>query len=96
MPKGSRSYVPKAWNHLSIGPPYTLSGPRSVRSRTVWICPDELHATGRIARGIELDPRYVDLAIRRWQRQAWRSAVNVALQCTFDELGEARLGGSHG
>lgn len=52
--------------------------------------------TGRIARGIELDPRYVDLAIRRWQRQARRSAVNVALQCTFDELGEARLGGSHG
>ena len=50
---------------------------------------------GRIARGIELGPRYVDLAIRRWQRQTRRSAVNVALQCTFDELEEARLGGGH-
>lgn len=50
---------------------------------------------GRIARGIELDPRYVDLAIRRWQRQTRRSAVNVMLQCTFDELDEPRLGGRH-
>jgi len=51
---------------------------------------------GRIARGIELDPRYVDLAIRRWQRQTKRSAVNLALQCTFDELEDVRLGGNHG
>lgn len=51
--------------------------------------------TGRVARGIELDPRYVDLAIRRWQRKTGRSAVNVGLQCTFDELEEARLGEEH-
>jgi len=51
---------------------------------------------GRIARGIELDPRYVDLTIRRWQRKTQRSAVNIALQCTFDELEEARLGGNDG
>jgi DNA modification methylase len=42
--------------------------------------------TGRIARGIELDPHYVDVAIRRWQRQTGCSAVHTALQCTFDEL----------
>lgn len=52
--------------------------------------------TGRIARGIELDPSYVDLAIRRWQRKTGRSAVNVGLHCTFDELEEARFEVDHG
>lgn len=45
---------------------------------------------GRIAYGLELDPRYVDLTIRRWQRATGKSAVNLALQCTFDELEEQR------
>jgi DNA modification methylase len=31
--------------------------------------------TGRICRGIELDPRYVDTAIRRWQNLTGRDAV---------------------
>jgi len=52
--------------------------------------------TGRIARGIELDPRYVDLAIRRWQRKTGRSAVHIHLQCTFDELEEVRFEVGHG
>jgi len=32
--------------------------------------------TGRILRGIEIDPRYVDVAIRRWQRHTGGHAVN--------------------
>jgi hypothetical protein len=30
---------------------------------------------GRVCRGLELDPLYVDLAIRRWQRQAGETAL---------------------
>jgi [protein-PII] uridylyltransferase len=32
-------------------------------------------STGRICRGIEMDPLYVDLTIRRWQRQTGKAAV---------------------
>lgn len=35
---------------------------------------------------MELDPRYVDLAIRRWQSFTGQSAVHAANQCSFDEL----------
>lgn len=45
---------------------------------------------GRVAYGLELDPRYADLSIRRWQRATGKSAVNLALQCTFDEIAEMR------
>ena len=34
--------------------------------------------TGRICRGIELDPLYVDTAIRRWQNLTGRDAVRLA------------------
>jgi len=51
--------------------------------------------TGRIARGLELDPGYIDLTIRRWQRMTGRSAVHAQLQCTFNELAEFRFGGNH-
>ena len=50
---------------------------------------------GRIARGVELDPQYVDLTIRRWQRQTGRSAIHTQLQCTFNELAEYRSGENH-
>ena len=50
---------------------------------------------GRVARGIELDPRYVDLTIRRWQRSTGRSAIHTLLRCTFDELAEQRTGGGY-
>ncbi len=46
--------------------------------------------TGRIARGIELDPIYVDVAVRRWQRMTQRAAVHATHRCTFDELAEGR------
>jgi len=46
--------------------------------------------TGRRARGIELDPAYVDVAIRRWQTYTGKCAVLVATQQTFEEVEEER------
>jgi hypothetical protein len=40
---------------------------------------------GRRAYGLELEPRYIDVAIRRWQAFTRRDAVHVETQCTFDE-----------
>jgi hypothetical protein len=39
---------------------------------------------GRICHGIEIDPVYVDVAIRRWQRLTGDHALNVATGKTFD------------
>lgn len=44
--------------------------------------------TGRVARAIELDPAYVDVAIRRYQRMTKRPARHAVIPCTFDELEE--------
>jgi DNA modification methylase len=41
---------------------------------------------GRLCRGIELDPLYVDTAIRRWQRHTGQSAVHANTGKTFDSL----------
>jgi hypothetical protein len=41
--------------------------------------------TGRLGRGIELDPHYVDAAIRRWQALTGQPAIHVASGSTFDE-----------
>jgi DNA modification methylase len=46
--------------------------------------------TGRRARGIELDPAYVDVAIRRWQTYTGKCAVLVSTQQTFEEVEEER------
>lgn len=43
---------------------------------------------GRRGRGIEIDPLYVDVAIRRWQRFMRRDAINVCTNLTFDETAE--------
>lgn len=43
---------------------------------------------GRRARGIELDPLYVDLTIRRWQRLTGEDAVLSGTGATFSELEE--------
>lgn len=50
---------------------------------------------GRICYGIEIDPLYVDVAIRRWQRYTGDRAVHVATAKSFDEIAasaEARHG----
>jgi DNA modification methylase len=42
--------------------------------------------TGRICRGVELDPLYVDTAIRRWQNLTGREAVRASDGKRFREL----------
>ena len=48
--------------------------------------------TGRRARAIELDPKYVDVAIRRWEQYTGKTARLAPMGETFDERAEARLG----
>lgn len=42
--------------------------------------------TGRICRGLELDPLYVDTAIRRWQKLTGNGARRAGGNRTFDDL----------
>ena len=41
---------------------------------------------GRVCYGIEIDPLYVDVAIRRWQRQTGKKAVHAATELTFEAM----------
>ena len=50
--------------------------------------------TGRRARGIELDPAYVDVAVRRWQAYTGKHATLVETGQTFEEVEELRRSGS--
>ncbi|MCX2977169.1 site-specific DNA-methyltransferase [Candidatus Marimicrobium litorale] len=49
--------------------------------------------TGRKARLIEIDPRYVDVTIQRWQQETDGNAVLLSTGQTFSEISEARLAG---
>jgi DNA modification methylase len=40
---------------------------------------------GRQLRAIEIDPRYVDLTIRRWQRHTGDQAVHAVTGVRFDQ-----------
>ncbi len=44
--------------------------------------------TGRICAGIELDPLYVDVTIRRWQDYTGCKAIHAVTGQSFDELSE--------
>jgi DNA modification methylase len=44
--------------------------------------------TGRKARALEIDPAYVDVAVRRWQTYTGKSAVLVATGETFEQREE--------
>jgi len=46
--------------------------------------------TGRHARAIELEPKYVDVAVRRWERHTGKSAVLAATGQVFAEVAEER------
>ena len=46
--------------------------------------------TGRKARALEIDPGYVDVAVRRWQAFSGKSAALISGE-TFDEVAETRL-----
>ena len=50
----------------------------------------------RIGRFIELDPRYVDLAIRRWQKVTGEAAVHVETGQTYQSLADHRGGTANG
>jgi DNA modification methylase len=45
---------------------------------------------GRQARALEIDPRYVDVAIRRWQAFTGRDAVHIDSGLTFEDMGSSR------
>ena len=45
---------------------------------------------GRRACGMEIDPRYVDVAIRRWQAFTGRDAVDAGTGLTFGEVTDTR------
>ena len=42
--------------------------------------------TGRVCIGVELDPIYVDAAIRRWQKRTGKDAIHAVTGETFDEI----------
>ena len=46
--------------------------------------------TGRRARALEIDPAYVDVAVRRWQTFAGQNAVLTATGETFEAVAERR------
>ena len=46
--------------------------------------------TGRICFGLELDPKYIDTAIARWQRFTGKTAMHAQSGKTFDELSKER------
>lgn len=50
--------------------------------------------SGRVALGIELEPRYVDMAVRRWQNFTGKAAVLDGADQTFDQVAAKRLKGS--
>ena len=45
---------------------------------------------GRRAYCMEIDPLYVDVAIRRWQRATRKDAILLSTGQTFDELSRTR------
>lgn len=47
---------------------------------------------GRRARLIELDPKYVDVIVERWQEVAGENAVLAGEDRTFEDLKAARAG----
>jgi DNA modification methylase len=46
--------------------------------------------TGRVCRGLEIDPLYVDTAIRRWEAITGECARHAGSGCSFDEIAGQR------
>jgi DNA modification methylase len=42
--------------------------------------------TGRVFRGMDLDPHYVDLAVRRWQEWTGQDATDSVSGRTFNDI----------
>ncbi len=47
-------------------------------------------STGRVCHGMDIDPRYVDVAVLRWQRFSGRQAVLDGDGWTFEEIARVR------
>jgi DNA modification methylase len=60
-----------------------------VGSGTVFLAAEKV---GRIAYGIEFEPRYVDLSIRRWQDFARKDVILAGTDKTFEQVAEERGG----
>jgi hypothetical protein len=52
--------------------------------------------TGRRGRAIELDPHYVDVGVRRWEKWSGGVARHAATGLTFDQLKETRRAEARG
>jgi DNA modification methylase len=56
--------------------------------------------TGRVCYGVELNPAYVDVVVRRWQGFTGRAAMHQAFGQSFDERGQRQdhdqSGAAHG
>jgi acyl-homoserine lactone acylase PvdQ len=50
--------------------------------------------TGRRARALEIDPHYVDVAVRRWENYTGKAAVLDPTGRTFEEITEERSSNS--
>ena len=50
------------------------------------------HRTGRRGRGLELGPKYVDMAVQRLEEQTGQPAVHATSGRTFTEMKSARRG----
>ena len=48
--------------------------------------------TGRLGYALELDPKYVDVGVRRWQELTGKQATHAAEKKTFDAIAKARAG----
>jgi DNA modification methylase len=51
---------------------------------------------GRVCRGVELDPIYVDVAIRRWQRLTGERAIHAQSGADFALLSAGTTEARHG
>jgi DNA modification methylase len=49
--------------------------------------------SGRRGHGIEIDPLYVDVAVRRWQRYSGKPARLEGSNATFEEIADRRSSG---
>ena len=47
-------------------------------------------AVGRVGYGLELDPKYVDVIVRRWEALGHGPARHLDTGATFAEVGEGR------
>ena len=61
---------------------WPLTSTRSAASTTIMAA----ERIGRHARALEIEPRFVDVAIRRWQAFTRRDALRAECGLTFDEI----------